>query len=118
MRISDGSSDVGSSDLVSRLRAARTGEQLAKVRQPAQRRIVAIGRVDGTGDRGQLLGTVRVEQHAQPVPQESPVSGSVGQRKRVEAGRMPGGNAAVSAANAAQEDFGAAILVEDRQSTR
>ena len=103
---------------VTRLRATRSGQQFAEMGEAAQRRIVGIGGIDRRSDDRQLLRPGRGEQHPQPVAQEGAVGGAVRQGQRVEPGGMPGGDPAVSAADPAHEDFGAAILVEQDRAGR
>ena len=80
--------------------------------QAAQRSIVGIGGIDRRRDGLLFFGAFGLEQHAQPVTQEGPVARRVGQRQRIEPRRFARADAVVASANAAHEQFRAAILVE------
>ena len=97
---------------VARLRPPRARQQLAEPAQPAQAGIVAIGGIDRAGDGRQLLRPGGLQQHRQPVAQEGAVERIVGQRQRVEAGRLARADAVIPPADAADEQLGPAILVE------
>src|SRR5690606_40804710 len=60
----------------------------------------------------QCVGSYGMRQHAEPVSQECAVDRRVGQRERVEAGRLARANSVVAPADAADEQFARAVLVE------
>ena len=80
--------------------------------KPAKPRIVGICRIDRLRDGRRFFRPFRLEQDAEPVAQKRTVHRRVGQRKRVEARRLAGVDPIIGATNAAHEQFGAAVLVE------
>ncbi len=94
------------------LRTAGAGQQFPEMAQPAQRRIVGVGRIDRRCDGRDFFRPVRLQQHAQPVAQKGAIGWRVGQRQRVETGRFARADAVIASADPAHEQFRAAILVE------
>ncbi len=97
---------------ITRLRAAISGYQLLKMTQAAQRAVIGIGGIDRCGDRCVFFRPIGFEQHGEPIAQEAAIGGSVRQSKWVEAGRLARPDAVVVPADATNEQFCTAVLVE------
>ena len=80
--------------------------------EPTKGGIIDIGRIDRRCDDGMFFRPLGCQKNAQPIPQKRTVDRRVGQRQRIKAARLSGGDPAIPPANAAHEDFCPAILIE------
>ena len=81
-----------------------------------------ICRIDRFGDPRRFFDgrryAVQRDQCRQPLSEEASIGGAIGQRQRVEPGRLAGPQRVVDAADCPQKDFSTAILVEKYDARR
>src|SRR5829696_9579056 len=98
---------------IARLRTAPAAQKLLEITEPPERRIMIETGVDRRGNRSELFRAFGIEKHAEPVTKEGLVLSRVRQAQRVKAGRLAWTKHRIVTAGRPQEDFRAAILVEE-----
>ncbi len=98
-------------------RPAGSSQEFLEIAQPAIAGVLVVVALNRRGDGLFLLGRQGLaglaDQPCDPGPQERPVAGRARQLQRVEPGGLSGTQRGVVAADGAQEQLGAAILVEE-----